>query len=317
MAARLHNSPANTRGIALVVVLWTVALLAVIASAFLHTMRTETRMAHNLLAATQARLLAEAGINRAVLELYRPDPAHRPRGDGSEYSFATAAGGVRFSMQDEAARVDINKASPELLAGLFAALDVEPPLRDELTDAILDWRDADGLRHLHGAEDPDYRAAGSGYGAKDAPFDTLEELLLLPGMTQRLYLRLAPCLTIYSAQPGIDPALASPQVLRALPGMSVERAAEYLAVRDELLAAGQEPPPPDFIDRDHLISARGLVYTIRAQAVSARGGNAVIETTVRLQRNHADAPIAILRWQEMDTDLPTSAHAGTDAEGDG
>lgn len=304
MAASWRNAPAGARGIALVVVLWTVALLALLVGAFLHTMRTEVRMAHNLLAATQARLLAEAGVNRAVLELYRPDPAHRPRGDGSGQELDLGGDRVRFSVLDEAARIDLNKASPELLNGLLAAHGIEPALRAALTDTILDWRDADSLRRLHGAEDPEYRSAGFSYGAKDAPFDSPEELLLLPGMTPELYRRLAPGLTTYSAQPGVDPALAAPPVLQALPGMTAERAADYLAVRAALRETGQEPPQPAFVDRRYLSAARGLVYTIRVQAAPARGGNAAVEATVRLQRNRADAPVAILRWAETDADAP-------------
>jgi general secretion pathway protein K len=45
-----------------------------------------------------------------------------------------------------------------------------------LVDAILDWRDEDDLHLVNGAEDPDYKAAGLPYGAKDGPFDSLEEL---------------------------------------------------------------------------------------------------------------------------------------------
>lgn len=301
MTASVHRAPAGERGIALVVVLWTIALLAIIAGTFLQTMRTEVRMAHNLLATAQARLLAEAGINRAVLELYRPDPARRPRGDGSGAAFDSADGHVRISIQDESARVDLNKAPHELLTGLLAELGVDAAPRAELADRILDWRDADSLRRLHGAEDADYRAADLGYGAKDAPFDALEELLLLPGMTPRLYDRLAPWLTVHSAQSGIDPALAPPAVVRALPGMTAERADAYLATRDALLSAGQAPPLPDFIEPRYLTAARGLVYTLRAEAVSARGGNAAVEATIRLQRAHANAPFAILRWRETDS----------------
>lgn len=316
MAARRWRAPGKAHGVALVAVLWTIALLAILAAAFLQTMRTEVRMAHNLLAAAQARLLAEAGITLAVLELHRPDPSRRPRTDGSVYHPAIepagADGRLRFSVLDEAARIDLNKAPPELLAGLLAALEVEPALRTSLTDSILDWRDADDLRRLRGAENADYLAAGTGHGAKNGPFDAVEELLLLPGMTHELFRRLAPCVTVHSGQRGIDPALAPPPVVRALPGLSAEQAADYLAVRAALRERGQPAVPPDAVDRRYLGAARGLVYTIRSRATGARGGTAVIEATLRLRRGQAAEPFATLRWQEIGETPPTPCTAAAE-----
>ncbi|MFO7553086.1 MAG: type II secretion system protein GspK [Haliea sp.] len=317
MAAECSRHPAKSRGMALVVVLWTVALLAILAGAFLHAMRTEVRMAHNLLSAVQARLLAEAGLNLALLELHRPEPAQRPRGDGSFHALEVDGDSVRYSVQDEAARVDLNAASAELLIGLLAALEVAPESRSVMVDTILDWRDSDSLRRLHGAEHADYLAAGYDYGAKNAPFDSVEELLMLPGMTPELFGRLVPFLTVYSGQPGIDAALASPLVVRALPGMSSERAAEYIAMRDMLHEIGQVPPLPGYVDQRNLASARGLVYTIRAEAVGTGGGSAAIEATIRLQREHGVQPLVILRWQETDVGQPVTDRGLVAAVGDG
>ena len=47
-----------------------------------------------------------------------------------------------------------------------------------------------------GFTDDEYEAAGRNYGAKDGPFDSVEELLQLLGMTPALYQRLAPALTV-------------------------------------------------------------------------------------------------------------------------
>lgn len=306
MAARRHPLAAKTRGFALVIVLWTVVLLAMLSGSFLTAMRVELRMSHNLLASAQARLLAEAGINRAILGLHQPDAKLRPVADGTRHVFAIPEAQVRFSVLDESARIDLNKAPGELLAGLLATLDVEPDIHAQLADSILDWRDTDVMRRLHGAEDADYRAANLTYGAKDAPFDSVEELLLLPGMTHDLYTRLAPSLTVYSGQPGIDPALAPPQVLSAFPGVTPDRTHAYLEIRKSLRDAGQTPPSPDFIDGRYLTVGRGLIYTVTASAELPRGGAAAIETTLRIQRNRPDQPVVILRWRETDSDMPSA-----------
>ena len=57
------------QGLALIAVLWGVTLLAVIATSFTTTTRTETKLALNLIENTKAKALADAGIYRAVLAL--------------------------------------------------------------------------------------------------------------------------------------------------------------------------------------------------------------------------------------------------------
>lgn len=314
MSTRHRPALARTQGIALVVVLWIVVVLAILGGTFLSAMRAEMRMAHNLLASVQARLLAEAGFNRAVYELYRQDPAQRPIADGTLHDFAVPGAVIRFSLLDENAKIDLNKAPRELLAGLFAALDMDADARAGLPDAIVDWRDSDTARQLLGAEDPDYLAAGFAYGAKDAPFDTVEELLLLPGMTHGIFMQLAPFLTVDSGQSGIDPTLAPAQVLAALPGMTPDMAHAYRQARQAFREANRVPPLPQAIDGRYVTNGRGVIYSIFSSATLERGGTAAIETTVRIQRNRPDMPIAIQRWSEIDSLDPATAKKGTDED---
>lgn len=314
MRIRHLPMPARMHGIALVAVLWVVVLLAILGGTFLSAMRAEMRMAHNLLAASQARLLAEAGINRAIYELYRPDPGQRPVADGTLHDFRIPGAVVKFGLLDETAKIDLNKAPRELLAGLFAAVDMDTDTRARLPDTIIDWRDSDVARQLLGAEDPDYLAAGLAYGAKDAPFDTVEELLLLPGMTHTVFARLAPFLTVHSGQTGVDPALAPAQVLAALPGMTPDMAQTYRQARETFRDRGQIPPPPRTIDGRFVTSSRGLNYSIFASARLARGGAAAIETTVRVQRSRPDMPIVIQRWSEIDSLDPQAAASALDED---
>lgn len=84
-----------------------------------------------------------------------------------------------------------------------------------MADAIEDWRDADDLAELNGAEDREYAAAGRPYGAKDGPFDSLDELQLVSGIDRDLYRTLLPALTVNgSAKP--NQRYSPPLVLAAL-----------------------------------------------------------------------------------------------------
>ncbi len=64
----------NQKGIALVIVLWMLALLTIMATGYSRMMRTETMLTANLVRSAQANALAEAGINQAIIELFKPVP---------------------------------------------------------------------------------------------------------------------------------------------------------------------------------------------------------------------------------------------------
>ena len=97
----------------------------------------------------------------------------------------------------------------------------------KIQDAILDWRDADKLKRVNGAEEGDYTAAGLGYKPANAPFQAIEELQLVLGMRPDLYRRIAPSITVFSRLPGINPAIASREVLLALPNVTPEMVDEF------------------------------------------------------------------------------------------
>ncbi len=152
------------------------------------------------------------------------------RADGTLYAWALGGAEVRISIHDESGKIDLNAAPDALLRGLFLAAEWTGPDgeiaalsdrdADALVDAVRDYADQDDLTRLNGAEDPDYAAAGLPWGAKDAPFEAVEELQQVLGMTPALYRRVAPALTVYSRRQGIDPAVAPLAVLHALPGMT-------------------------------------------------------------------------------------------------
>jgi DNA uptake protein ComE-like DNA-binding protein len=91
---------------------------------------------------------------------------------------------------DTASRLNINTADGATLAKL-PAFQSSP----EIAAAIIDWRDTDNdvsaLKVgngtvVMGAESETYQTASPPYNAKNAPFDTAEELLLLKGMTPQI-----------------------------------------------------------------------------------------------------------------------------------
>ncbi|MBN1344493.1 MAG: general secretion pathway protein GspK [Phycisphaerae bacterium] len=93
---------------------------------------------------------------------------------------------IRWGIQDESGKLNINWATQQELTALFqAVLDPELPV-EELVDALVDWRDKDDTTSPAGAESDYYRQLTPPYSAANAPLKTVEELLLVKGFTARV-----------------------------------------------------------------------------------------------------------------------------------
>ena len=328
--ARIAGRPA-VRGIALVVVLWTLLLLSLIAAGFMAVTRTEVHLARNAVANARAEALADAGVYRGiqvllaadtgvvfgekleqVLEgrpglrqalasrpevqarlLERPRPADDWRFDGTAYDWAFDGAEVRISIQDEGGKIDLNAAPDELLRGLYRSVGLDDDTTAAMVDAIADFRDPDDLRRLHGAEDAEYAAAGLPHGAKDAPFATLDELRQVLGMTRGLYDSVVPALTVYSEAETIDPRTAPRAALLALPDTTAEQVDELLKLRAEV---GEDGLPGLLAAEDYLAPSTAQTYTVRAEARTETAAifvrEAVVGVTVEAQR-----PFVLRAWR--------------------
>ncbi|MGH8479059.1 MAG: general secretion pathway protein GspK [Gammaproteobacteria bacterium] len=301
--------PNASRGVALIAVLWIVALLTVIGAGFALDMRTETTLTQELLAGARARAAAEAGVFRGIWELLKPDRRRRWRADGTERRWSFRSYRVIIALQNEGGRIDLNSAGAELLGALLEANGVEDERRATLVDAIQDWRDPDDARGANGAEDPEYQAEGRAAGPKNGPFNTVAELQQVLGMSRRLYERIAPALTVHSRQPKVDAQLAPPSVLRAvLTGGSGSEDAleEFLADKEqEADEPGGTGEPRRLaipgLNPRFLSTSNGEIYTIQAMATVRRSNVASavahVSATIRVT-NQPRRPYTVLAWRE-------------------
>jgi DNA uptake protein ComE-like DNA-binding protein len=86
---------------------------------------------------------------------------------------------VLWGLDDEASKLNLNTATKDMLMKL-------PNMTEDVADAIIDWRDADSNPGPNGAESSYYNTLTPPYNCKNAPFETLEELLYVKGMTPAL-----------------------------------------------------------------------------------------------------------------------------------
>lgn len=285
------------RGIALILVLWVITLLAVIAGSFVYGARSTALTAGNLVSIAKARALADAGAHRGLYELAKPaSDGERWKADGRAHVFNLDDGEIRLVMRDESAKIDLNAASDTLLKGLLLSAGLDEEGANKLLDAILDWRDADDLTRPQGAERDQYEAAGMPYIPANAPFKTVSELQSVIGVTPELYRKLAGALTVFSKLPGINSTLAPSQVLLALPNVTEANVDTYLAEREEMLAAGQAPLPfPQAVGFE--TSATTQVYNLRSISKASDGTQFVREAVVKVAQD-PKRPFKLLLWQE-------------------
>lgn len=94
--------------------------------------------------------------------------------------------GVRYGLEDESARLNLNillAADAQVPDGGRTLLLALPGMTEEIADAILDWLDEDDEPRQFGAERDEYSSLELPYAPKNGPLDTVEELLLVRGVT--------------------------------------------------------------------------------------------------------------------------------------
>jgi general secretion pathway protein K len=286
-------APTAQGGVALVLVLWVVSLMTLMAGSFALSTQREAGLIANARARSQAIALADAGIHYAMLMLSLPDLKKRWQADGRSYAIRLAGAEVRIRLVDEAGKVDLNGAQELTLRTILSAVTGNEDQAVQLADAILDWRDADDFKHLHGAEAAEYRAAGLRQAPQNRNFLVFEELREVLGMTPQLYRKLEPFFTLYTAQDGINPAKASRDILLALAGGNEAMVDAYLAQRQIGLA-----PPPPLVQGIRFHGAADTVFTVYARAVlpDQQAGFGV-KAVIRRDRGIDGSPFAFLSWK--------------------
>ncbi len=205
---------AGQRGFALLIVLWTMVLLALLVSGITATGRTEAELAANLRGGAIAEAAADGAVATATFRFLDASGAHWPA-DGAWHRLRVGTAEVAVAIADEDGRVNPNTAPRVLLVALLRRLHVAPDAAKRLAAAIVDWRSPGPAPSPHGAKAPQYRAAGRSWAPPGGPFRSAGEVALVLGMTPMLMDRLRPHISVATAGP-VDSALADPVVRAAL-----------------------------------------------------------------------------------------------------
>jgi type II secretory pathway component PulK len=202
------------RGVVLLAVLIVVVLLTLAAYQYSELMMAEYKATASYTRATQARAAAASGVNYAAMLLSDPNnfanvlssnPFNNPGafkaiavGDGRSgpqayFSVIAPLGPddaqsnvtpFRYGATDESGKINLNALMQLDPTGTLAEqILTNLGIPDNVANAIIDWMDTDDTPRQGGAESDTYSGMQPPYYAKNGPFDTLEEMLLVQGVT--------------------------------------------------------------------------------------------------------------------------------------
>ncbi|HEV2495150.1 MAG TPA: helix-hairpin-helix domain-containing protein [Terriglobia bacterium] len=248
---RIRRSRGSEEGIALIVVLWGVALLMMIALLFASSVQIETRATIDQKEAVQAYGIACGGVQAAMFEMGYPllSDLQRPNfwmwREGERETVVPFPGGrAVLEIVNETGKVDLNLASGVQLERLFKAHGLNTATASNLGQAILDWRKPTADDDQSNALDAYYSRLG--YAARHAQFGSVEELLRVRGMTPEIFYgtlivtpegKIVPFggvrddLTIFSKAAAVNINYGSAAALESVPGITPELAATIIRER--------------------------------------------------------------------------------------
>lgn len=206
----LRQCICHKQGSIFIITLWSLCLLSIFAIGLGSKVSQDINVASYFQNKPQARFLACAAIKRAQAILEDDTNAFDSLNEfwitgryaddeESVFDKAELGNGVySINMVDEDRKVNINTASQDILEKLFRmAGGVEIDDAHIIASSIIDWRDTDSNALEGGAEDSFYKQLEVSYECKDGNFQVLEELLLVRGMTNDIFLKVKDLITVY------------------------------------------------------------------------------------------------------------------------
>ena len=208
----IRNTPQSQRGIALIIVMVSIFVLAILAGGFAYSMRVETTLARNANSETELEWLGRSGVEYARWILAQQLNIREEPYDALNQVWAGGQGGLgttnsplaevqrevhlghgsfTWKITDLERKFNLNAPEPvlqQILPQALLALGVDAGEQTPIVNSILNWTASGGnTHHLQGAESDFYQGLKPPYEAKNGPIDDLSELLLIRGITQEMY----------------------------------------------------------------------------------------------------------------------------------
>ena len=193
VAERRNNMLRSESGMALVLTLMIVVLIVALVTEFSYDVFTTTSALNNWKESQRLSLVAKSGVPWAVNIVSRAPRQLVMKYLGKEIPVENILedfdGTVTVKVEDENSRLNLNSLKNPNALKVFKKLLSNPNLNinEEVADRILHWLDKNSGLKFGGPDD----------NTKNAPFDSVDELLLIKGITNETYEKLLQYVTVY------------------------------------------------------------------------------------------------------------------------
>jgi general secretion pathway protein K len=205
----------------LVLILWILSLLVLFSIGIGQNVRAHLNFVSHLKKRVKNYYIAKGGVEKAiaVIELDQDlttDNFKKDWANNSELFEKVALDGgylilsynvdngdgqtqTLYGVEDESSKININKVSKEILRSVFERVgELGHEEAINVAASIKDWRDADHLVSLGGAENDYYHGLKESYQCSNSEFELVEELLFVKGVTPEVFSKIKDIVTVYS-----------------------------------------------------------------------------------------------------------------------
>ncbi len=233
----------NERGMALLVVLALVTLLAALVSEVAFSSLVDLRLAETYRDTTRAAYLARGGLRLAQRiiaadhndydgddERWARKISDFPVGDCGRISIAASAEDGKINVNNLVNRFgNVNVKVRNRLLRLFEVLEIDDPVAR--TDALIDWIDRDDIARPHGIESAGYAALEPARRCANAPLHSVDEIIHVYGFDADMLVKLRPHITVFGGECKCVNAASAPVLYALADGMDMDSAAAIVARR--------------------------------------------------------------------------------------
>ena len=189
------SASSSPHGIALVVVMVAIFVLAILTGGFAYSMKVEMRLAMNANHDGEMLWLGRSGVERArwilAQQLSVPNEpydslnqkwaggpgdlaeSNSPLSDVSLDNYQTGDGTISIKITDLERKFNINSADQPVIQKALILMGASASDTPEVVNSILDWIDPDDNPRMSGAESDYYQSLNPPYYAKNRPIDDL------------------------------------------------------------------------------------------------------------------------------------------------
>ncbi len=192
----IHNQPGHNEGSALIVSLWVIMILAFLIGDFAFDMHLEAKITAYARQRLKAQYVARGGVEWAKSRLIiagRSLDGENPLaeeveplsyGAGLNRTVDIGEGAAQINIFPASTRLNVNQLTDEEWENLLDSADIPQDQWPKLIDCFHDWTDANDEYRLNGGESDDAFYEDRGYKVKNAPLDTVDELLFIKGFSK-------------------------------------------------------------------------------------------------------------------------------------